>query len=118
MARFLIDNLTRINQLSVHFHEIQEHPSQVFHTRRMTAIIASERIDALVAGIAHISRSKAKEMIQQGLVQVNHMVLDVPDKVCDNNDTISIRGYGRFKYLGVMKQTRSNRILAEIEVSI
>lgn len=118
MARFLIDNLTRINQLSVHFHEIQEHPSQVFHTRRMTAIIASERIDALVAGIAHISRSKAKEMIQQGLVQVNHITLEAGDKMCDNNDTISIRGYGRFKYLGVIKQTRSNRILAEIEVSI
>ena len=82
------------------------------------AQIASERIDALVAEIAHISRSKAKEMIQQGLVQVNHITLEAGDKMCDNNDTISIRGYGRFKYLGVMKQTRSNRILAEIEVSI
>lgn len=118
MAKFLCDNLTKINQLSVHFKETSLRPAQVFHTKRMTAIVASERLDAIVAGIAHISRSKAKEMIQQGLVQVNHITLEAPDKMCDNNVTISIRGKGRFKYLGIVKNTKSDRILAEFEVSI
>lgn len=118
MADFLCNNLTRINQLSVHFEVLDTFPSQIFQTKRMTCIVASERLDALVAGIAHISRSKAKEMIRQGLVQVNHITLEAPDKLCDNNVTISIRGYGRYKYLGILRNTKSDRILAEIEVSI
>lgn len=118
MAQFLIDNLTRINQLTVHFKEIEEHPVQVFKTKKMTAIVASERMDALVAGITHLSRAKAKEMIREGLVQLNHAPLVSPDKLCDNNSTISVRGYGRYKYLGIVRSTRSDRIVAEFEVSI
>lgn len=118
MANFLCDNLTRINQLSVHFECIKECPSQIFQTKIVTCVVASERLDALVAGIAHISRSKAKEMIRQGYVQVDHITLEAPDKLCDNNVTISIRGFGRYKYLGILRNTKSDRILAEIEVSI
>ena len=118
MADFLCNNLTRINQLSVHFEVLDTYPAQTFQTKIVTCIIASERLDALVAGIAHISRSKAKEMIRQGLVQVNHITLEAPDKLCDNNVTISIRGFGRYKYLGILRNTKSDRILAEIEVSI
>ena len=118
MARFLCENLVKVNQLSVHFEEIEQRPEQVFQTKLMTVIIASERLDAIVAGLTHLSRQKAKEMILQGLVQVNHIVLEAPDKMCDNNVTISIRGKGRFRYLGVIKKTKSDRLLAEFEVSI
>lgn len=118
MATFLIDNLTRINQLSVHFKRIKDRPVQVFKTKKFAAIVASERIDALVAGITHQSRAKAKEMIKEGLVQLNHAPLVSPDKMCDNNCTISVRGYGRYQYLGVVRNTRSDRIVAEFEMSI
>ncbi len=113
MSRFLIDNLIRIGQLSVSFEETDERPVQVFQTRRFTCVIASERIDAVVAGLCHCSRSEAKEKIRQGLVQVNHVTLEEPDELCNNNVTISIRGTGRFTYLGTLRKTRGDRIAAE-----
>lgn len=113
MADFLCANLTRVNQLSVHFEKIPDHPVQHFQTKRLKLVVASDRADALVAGLTHLSRSKAKEMISAGYVQVNHAVLVSPDKTCDNNDTISIRGYGRFTYLGTVHTTKSGRIAAE-----
>lgn len=118
MAQFLMQNLTRINQLSVSFEEIDERPSQIFKTKKITAIIASERADAIVSALAHTSRSNAKEMIRQGLVQVDHITLEAPDKLCDNNVTISVRGCGRFKYIGIVHKTKSDRYLAEFEMSI
>lgn len=118
MAPFLIDNLTRINQLNVHFKETDERPVQQFHTKRMQVVIASERMDAVIAGIVHCSRSEAKKMIQEGLVQVNHLPLEHPDKLCDNNSVISVRGYGRYRFLGVLRKTRSDRLVAVIEQSI
>lgn len=118
MAGFLIQNLTRINQLNVRFEINENHPVQQFQTKRYTVIAASLRMDAVVAAIAHFSRAQAKEMIKAGLVQLNHIVLVSPDKLCDNNDTISIRGKGRFRFVEVVRKTNSDRIAIEIEQSI
>ena len=113
MGRFLEDNLTRISRLNVSFHRIEEHPVQVFHTKKIEVVIASERLDAVVAALVHCSRNEAKEMIRQGKVQINHRVLEAPDKMCDNGNTISIRGTGRFTYQGVRNHTKKDRIVAE-----
>ncbi len=113
MAGFLIDHLFRIGQLSVSFHEIAERPAQVFRTEQISCVIASERLDAIVAGLTKSSRSEAKEMIRRGLVQVNHVTLEEPDELCNNNVTISIRGTGRFVYLGTVRKTRNGRLAAE-----
>jgi RNA-binding protein YlmH len=118
MARFLIDNLIRINQLSVSFEVTDERPVQVFAVKRIQAVCASERMDAIVAGLTHCSRSEAKEMIRQGLVQLNHITLEAPDELAYNNVTISIRGTGRFTYLGILRKTRNDRIVAEFLQSI
>ena len=113
MARFLTDNLTRISRLNVSFEVIAEHPVQTFQYRKFQAVIASSRLDAVVAALAHISRGKAKEMIREGLVQIDHVTLVEPDEVCNNNCTVSIRGTGRFIYAGVVHKTRQDRIVAE-----
>ncbi|MBR3348475.1 MAG: RNA-binding protein [Solobacterium sp.] len=113
MARFLCDNLFGISQLSVSFEITDERPVQQFQQKRIKMVAASERADALVAALAHCSRSDAKEMIRQGLVQLNHVTLEEPDELCNNNVTISIRGIGRFTYAGSSHQTKSGRIAAE-----
>lgn len=114
MAEFLMQNLIRINQLTVSFERIEDHPIQIFQKKRLEVIAASERMDAVVAGITHLSRSEAKEMIRQGLVQMDHQVLEQPDRLAYNNVTISIRGYGRFTYVQTLRETRNGRIVAEI----
>lgn len=114
MARFLIDNLIRINQLSVSFELTEERPVQEFAVKNIQVVAASERMDAIVAALVHCSRSEAKEMIRQGLVQVNHITLEEPDYLAYNNVTISIRGTGRFTYIGVLRRTRNDRIVAEL----
>ena len=118
MARFLIDNLIRINQLSVSFEMTDERPVQEFAVKRIEVVAASERMDAIVAALVHCSRREAKEMIRQGLVQVNHITLEAPDDLAYNNVTISIRGTGRFTYLGILRKTRNDRIVAEFLQSI
>lgn len=112
MAEFLMANLIRINQLSVSFALSEEHPVQNFQMKEITVVAASERADAIVASLAHVSRAKAKEMIRQGLVQLNHVTLEHPDEVCNNNVTISIRGIGRFVFTGTERTTRNGRIAA------
>lgn len=118
MAEFLIDNLIRISNLNVSFYLIEDHPEQKFQYKKRTAIVTSLRLDAIVASLAHISRTDAKHMITQGLVQVNHVTLVEPDELCNNNCTISIRGKGRFRYTGSVHKTKKDRIVVEFLESI
>lgn len=118
MAEFLIDNLIRISNLNVSFELCSEHPVQEFKYKTIQVVIASERMDAIVAALAHKSRSEAKEMIRQGLVQVDHVTLEEPDELCNNNNTISIRKTGRFIYVGTVHKTRKDKIVAEFLESI
>ncbi len=115
MGKFLVDNLLRISALNVSFHLTDDRPIQKRQIRQFEGVIASERLDAIVASLAHTSRSNAKQMIVSGHVQVNHVTLVNGDKTCHNNSTISIRGYGRFRYLGIKSHTRKDRIVAEFE---
>ncbi|MCH4208271.1 MAG: YlmH/Sll1252 family protein [Solobacterium sp.] len=118
MAKFLCDQLRRIASLNVSFEPIEARPVQQFHYRDFEEVIASERADAMVAALAHVSRSQAKEMIRQGLVQIDHVPLVRADELCNNNVTISIRGSGRFKYLGICRTTRKDRIVAAFRQSV
>ena len=118
MAGFLCDNLIRISSLSVSFERIDEHPAQTFYTREFEAVITSERADSIVAALAKVSRSEAQRMIRQDKVQLNHRPLVEPDELCDNDCTISIRGAGRFRYLGVVRRTRKDRIVVRFSQDI
>ncbi len=118
MGEFLCAHLLRIGSLSVSFSIIPEHPVQTFYTRTFQAVISSERIDAVVAALAKVSRSEAQRMIRQDKVQVNHRPLVKPDELCDNDCTISIRGCGRFTYKGVLRRTRKDRIVVELSQDI
>ena len=114
MAKFLIENFIKIANLSVTFYQIEEKPEQPFHTKKIQVVVSQPRLDAIVAALAHTSRNQAKEMIQAGKVQLNHVVLVSPDELCNNNVTISIRGVGRFEYLGIVSKTRKNRLVIEV----
>ncbi|MBR2767588.1 MAG: RNA-binding protein [Solobacterium sp.] len=118
MAKFLCDNLLRISSLSVSFEPSEEHPVQVFHRREFEAVVSSERMDVLVACLANISRAKAVSMIREGKVQLNHRPLVKPDEVCDNDSTISIRGSGRYHFLGIVRRTRKDRIVVRFSQDI
>ena len=118
MSSFLIDNLNKINQLTVSFEKTMKRPTQVFKYKDLEMIVSSERLDAIVAAVTNLSRNKSKELIESGLVQINHIVVEEPENLCHNNNIISIRGYGRFIYAGVIKETRHGRKLILLKQSI
>ena len=77
-------------------------------------VVSSTRLDVIVSCIARCSRSKAQELIRANCVQVNHIPLEDCSALCHNNCMLSIRGYGRFQYLGAVSKTRKDRIVVEI----
>jgi RNA-binding protein YlmH len=75
-----------------------------------THIVASERLDAIVASLCNLSRSDACEKISAGLVFLNgEIIKNVSKKVCAEAK-ITVRGYGRFQLLDLSGRTHKDRI--------
>ena len=62
----------------------------------MGGVVASERLDCLVAFLAGTGREKAAQMVHAGLVSVNHRETDSVSHRVNEGDIISIRRCGRF----------------------
>ena len=114
MADYISSSILRIKKQNMHWQECDpaDVPAAKFQTVQINA--ASLRFDAVVAGLARCSRSKAMEMIKSGLVKVNDIELDHNGRLC-NNDHISIRRCGRFQFLETVKTTRKDRLVLEFK---
>lgn len=78
-------------------------------------IVPSVRLDNFVSDLARTSRTKALDIIKSERVFVNGILEMKTSKQIKENDTITIRGKGRFVVKGFTGTTRSGRIIVEIE---
>ncbi len=111
---YLICNLTKIKRCSVHFKRSLE---TIVHEQKMiqeTKVVSSLRLDVLVSSLGHMSRGKAAEMIQAGLIKVNHMVCEQGATMIKEETTISIRGEGLFLFQGVKGKTKKDHLVIEV----
>lgn len=81
---------------------------------RITA--ASDRMDCVIAEAYNLSRAEVKKKIQSGDVKYNHVEETRPDISIQEEDVISVRGYGRTKVLSVDGTTRKGRLAMQVFV--
>lgn len=79
-------------------------------------IVASERIDSVIAEVFKISRTKSSEFINSSKVFCNGKLIENSSYKLSDDIIVSVRGLGRFKYKGIVKETRKERIVIEYEV--
>lgn len=72
-------------------------------------VVASLRLDCAVASFARSSREKAKALIAEGKVYLNHREESRPDASISEQDIISIRGVGKFR-IETLRLTQKSRI--------
>ena len=117
IAPFLCENLTRVAHTDVVCSPAEGPSAASAELPPVTrAVVASERADALVAAVFHLSRSEAQAYFTRELVAVNGRTVtsftgDVPAGA-----VVSVRGKGRFRYEGVSGETRKGRLSAEVRV--
>ncbi len=82
-------------------------PEKRFET--FDGVVASERLDCVVALVTRLSREKAAQLIESGLVGLNGREQDNISYRMAGGDTFSIRGYGKFVYDGISGTTKKGR---------
>lgn len=116
MADFITENLTRIRHTTVACRVTDEVPDIMSNAERRTIQISSERLDACVAKAYKLSRTDAVSLIKSGRVYVNGVACESNSYAPKTDEMISVRGHGRFRYIGVKRRTGKGNLVVEIDI--
>ncbi|MGN0182526.1 MAG: RNA-binding protein [Candidatus Ornithomonoglobus sp.] len=112
IADYVADNVHKIGNQGVKITVLEDlsgiRVERAYKT--IGAICASERLDAVTAAAAGVSRSIASGLIEGGKVKVNHREITKTSEPVKEGDLLSIRGHGRFIVYKFGAETRSSRL--------
>lgn len=80
--------------------------------------VASLRLDNLIGSAFNMARGKAQEAVKQGVVFVDGLMCQKPDKEIAEGSKIVLRGRGKAVLRSVGKKTKKDRISIELELYI
>lgn len=111
LADFIQQNLQKIGRVGVKISKGVNAPLPAAHEfETLSGVVASDRIDCMVAFLCRTGRKKAAELISAGLVAKNHReTLSVSEKL-QEGDVLSIRKYGKFMIDRLGPQTAKGRL--------
>lgn len=116
MSSYICDNLTKIRHTNVVCIKADGLPEEYRPERRREEyVVASERCDALLSKICKLSRGKCILLFQEKKVFVNSRQFENNSGMLREGDIVSVRGFGKFKYLGVVRETKKGRYTVAIE---
>ena len=118
IADFIQDNLTKIKHTNVRCVALTETEdlSELAPTLQdIRVIVSAPRFDAIVAAVTKTSRSEALSLFKGQKVILNGRVSERNSITLKENDTFSVRGYGKYKYISSGGETRKGRLYVNLQ---
>lgn len=118
IKKYLLINLLKVGNQYI---KVEEERLDILKDIKKTSlteeqiIVSSLRLDAVVASICKLSRSKSQEYISNGFVKINGNIIDKYDHFLKNEDYISIRKFGRTYIKDVLKKTRKDKLVVLVD---
>lgn len=110
IADFIVTELSSVKHTSVKCEIAETLPENVLPELQYEEhIVASERIDVLIAAVYNLSRSLSQNLILGEKVFVDSVLVGSTSFVPDTGGIISVRGHGRFIFDGVLRSTKKGR---------
>lgn len=115
LALYIKDNLKMVGNKKVSLEEVNlsvlDNYERKYEEKEM--IISSLRVDNVVSGIINTSRKVALDKIKNKEVVVNYDVMNKNSYILKENDIFSIRRYGKYKFVGIVKSTKKNNYIVK-----
>ena len=115
ISPFILDQLTKVKHTMISTSRIEQ---QDFHYEpkytEINGTVSSVRLDSILAVAFHSSRSSLSGLIEGGKVFVNSKEILSNSYLLKENDVVSVRGLGKFLYVGTSYQTKKGRYSVKI----
>ncbi len=116
--QYILDTLTKIKHTNVKIRLIEEEndlselaPELI----DMNVIVSSPRFDAIIAAVTKCSRNETLKMFSAKKVLLNGRVEERNSIALKPDDNFSVRGYGKYKFIGCGNETRKGRIYVNLK---
>lgn len=109
-----LSELTRFRKANIDVIPIDDIKQKIDRFEESTIIVSSMRIDNIVAELAGCSRTNADEYINSEKVFVNYETALKGSKTIFESDIVTIRGKGKFRIDGLVRNTRNNRFVIKV----
>lgn len=113
LALYIKDNLKMVGSKKVSLEEVDlsvlDNYERNYEEKEI--IVSSLRIDNIISGIINTSRKVALDKIKNKEVIVNYDVMNRNSYILKENDIFSIRRYGKYKFVGIVKSTKKNNFI-------
>ncbi len=117
IAEYICDSLSRVKHTSVMCTVTDSVPELVNREKiEKTIQIQSERIDAIISKVYNLSRSQSIPLFMEKKIFVNGRQCENNSYTCKANDVITVRGFGRFDYVGVGGVSKKGKLNAIVKV--
>ncbi len=111
IAQMICNELIRIRHTSVKCEIVNASECDIRpEFEEISGSVASERIDAILAFVYHLSRSEAQKLIEAESVFIDGRTVYSGGYDLKEGSRVSVRGHGKFIYLGTKGTTRKGRL--------
>lgn len=115
IENYIKDNLTRIKHTGITVKPLDCLPDNIISTPEPEELIVSSlRLDVIVSAVYKLSRNESSKLFTAGRIFVNSKLIENSSYQIKENDIISVRGFGRFSFLGQLRKTKKERLAVEI----
>ena len=117
ITEYIVENLKQVRHTTVECCVTDKIPENALpQPVNNEIIVSSERLDVIVASIYKMSRSQVLPLFHTEKVFVNGAVKTSLSTTVNVGDKISVRGFGRFIYNGVLRHTKKDRLVISVDV--
>lgn len=116
ISEYIIQNLTKVRNTFVQV-QILEDTNITFKPEfiDVKGTVASIRLDSVLALVLKESRSKLIHLIEGGKVYVNGKLITTNAYKLQEQDLISVRGYGKYQFDTLLSKTKKDRFYINIK---
>ncbi len=109
-----LKTLTRFKRAEINVLNIKELVNVEPEFENIHIIVSSLRLDNFVSELAKTSRLGSQDLIKEGKIFINSINEFKDSKKININDTITIRGKGKFIFDSIEKETKSGKFLLNL----
>lgn len=116
IAPYLCENLISVGRTTVRCESCDPPEQLSLPSEPIEVVVASERLDALIAAVWKLSRNQAQELLERGMVFIDGRLVESASHTLREGDVVSVRHQGRFRYEGTLRETKKGRLRVSVTV--
>lgn len=119
ISQYILDNLDQVRHTHMKCMLVKDIPeSTITKLDRKSILVSGERADGVISKVYNLSRSQSLELFKQKKIFINGRLCENNSGLLKSEDRVSVRGFGKFIYKGMMYETKKGKLSVDVDMYV